>query len=422
MHFLNDILAVVRTPNSPRSPAEIRLCVSQIRRVRKMPISEISDEDVMEVLRLKREHKDCLKIQQSACQTLANICMNESIRERCIGMNCHMEVLDSLKAFGNDWKLCWLACSALWNMTLSPEARSTTPLDAVDVFMDILKNHETHERTIKVAIGCLSNLSLNHLFRVYIGGNREHVQFLYDVILRNTDHVQIASTASGLIANLAVNDDIANLLVEMDFISCLKLMLECAYDDETFQRNVVAALRNVRTGDMFVVEALTNEIIEELFKLLDRTRIQDMVSLPITMICSTLHASVPHRPSSYHIACYYGDMNVFDFLMEKNENCEDIIDFNMKDKFGHTLLTYAIEGGRREMVAYLISRGSSPNSSEYFGLSAEMTNTIEKALEDANIAQSQYVEVLAKITARRKYPRTLIELIAKFVPRYSQVF
>ena len=27
--------------------------------------------------------------------------------------NCHMEVLDSLKAFGNDWKLCWLACSAL---------------------------------------------------------------------------------------------------------------------------------------------------------------------------------------------------------------------------------------------------------------------------------------------------------------------
>ena len=38
----------------------------------------------------------------------------------------------------------------------------------------------------------------------------------------------------------------------------------------------------------------------------------------------------------------------------------------MRDKFGHTLLTYAIEGGRRKMVSYLISRGAVSNPSDYF--------------------------------------------------------
>jgi len=389
--------------------------ISRIRYVRKLNVSLVTEKHIDEVISYMNVYGDNLKVHQSGCQTLANICMDENIRRLVNEKGAHCLVLNTLKHFCDDWKLCWLACSALWNMTLEIEGRQTFPLNAVEVFLKTLNGHRDHKRIIKVVIGCLSNLCLTNSFRDSIG-QPKNLQFLYNAILENTTDLQISATSAGLIANLAVSDEIADRLVEMGSVRGLKLMLIHQFADATFQRNVVAALRNCRTGNGFVKECILNQIIEELYILMEHPINEDAIGLPIVMVCNSLNASVAHRPTSFHLCSLHGFLMEFKILVQKQEIVENFMNFDCVDKSGYTLLSYAIEGGSLETIRFLILCGAKIYAQDDENLDAATEKVIVDSQNEASQNLKNWVSELYKITEALHTPLAITELIVQYIP------
>jgi len=415
----------VQLPKLRYASKEIGDAIEKIREIRKLDIDAVKKCHIERVLELMKLYHHNIRVQQSACQTLANICMHESVRLEAITMESHLKVLECLKHYAHDWKLGWLACSALWNMTLSPEARHNFPLDSVGVLLNVLQQHNRQERLVKVIMGCLSNLSLTGIFRMYIG-NEENVDYIIMMMHQHMKEIQISATAAGLMANLAVSDELANMIVNKGIISLLKMMLSHKYYDPTFCRNIVAELRNCRTGYNFIQECVKYQIVEELFDLLDSDVIEEYIDLPITMICNTLNASISHRPSSFHLCCLHGFLETFVELMVAEEQCGDVLDFDLTDKFNHTLLSYAIEGHaingcNGEMVKFLIMGGASTYTQEQIKIPTDLVEIITDSNEIMILQRKMYRQEFLAVAEECYYrvPESIGEMIISYVPSYT---
>lgn len=328
-------------------------CINFIKNVGRTPISKKNlDKNVVQVIKYMRAFPTYLSVQRACCHTISNICMDvECAKRLVIDYSIHVDVMNAIKQFyDKDWKLCWLACSAIWNMTRSNEARCEFPLSIVNLLMKVLVMQPQNQYVVNTALGCLSNLSLNHVLKRKIG-EVENMLNLLRMMERNISDVTVSATAAGLIANLAVNDTIAHRLVDFGAIGTLRRMFSFEYDDVVFLRNSVAALGNCSTSSLFLERCIENKIVEILYGLL---QINNDLSIN-ALIANSLHAlglQVGSKTTSFHLASMHGLVNAFDRLMFNNDEEEDI-DFNSKDKNGQTMISYAIHGGHSEMVAFL---------------------------------------------------------------------
>jgi len=105
-------------------------CINFIKNVGRTPISKKNlDKNVVQVIKYMRAFPTYLSVQRACCHTISNICMDvECAKRLVIDYSIHVDVMNAIKQFyDKDWKLCWLACSAIWNMTRSNEARCEFP-------------------------------------------------------------------------------------------------------------------------------------------------------------------------------------------------------------------------------------------------------------------------------------------------------
>jgi len=397
----------------------VQQAIAQIRCIRKLDITTVTTDHIDMVMELMTTHPETIKVQQSGCQTIANLSMNEDVRAYVVHNNTHFVVLEALQKYAYDWKLAWLACSALWNITLSPSGRQHFPVEAIGLLLDLLPIHLERSRVVKVVIGCLSNLALTNQFRGLIG-HPDHLQVYFKILLSYAEDTQVSSTGAGLVANLGVSDEVANSMVDLNVIPILKEMLQYKQkNDATFQRNVVAAFRNCRTGHHFVRDCILYEIVEELFYLMDHAVIEDIISLPITMICNALNASIAHRPSSFHLACYHGCVYSFKHLLLEKQKRDAFFDFNLGDKFNHTLLSYAIEGGSREMVSFLVLCGGTKYSQSDKALPPSILSSMITAQEQKVAIEHEYHQCIYQASSAIPFSRDVVDTIMAFVQPYD---
>jgi len=329
-----------------------------IKKVGKTPTSKKrSNKKIVQVIKYMRLFPGYLSIQRACCHTISNICMDiECAKQLVIDNSAHVDVINALEQFHDkDWRLCWLACSAIWNMTRSDEARCEFPLSIVNLLMKVLKIQSQNQYVLNTSLGCLSNLSLNHVLKIEIG-KVENMLLLLKIIEKNIDNVTVSATATGLIANLAVNDILADRLVKFGAICTLRRMFSFEYDDTVFLQNSVAALSNCSTSHIFLETCIENKMVEVLHGLLQKNNDLGINTL-IDHSLNALGLEIGSRTTTFHLASMHGLVGAFDRLMFCNEEEEDI-DFNSKDTNGRTMIFYAIHGGHAEMVAFLTCCGA----------------------------------------------------------------
>jgi len=258
--------------------------------------------------------------------------------------------------------------------------------------MKVLVMQPQNQYVVNTALGCLSNLSLNHVLKRKIG-EVENMLNLLRMMERNISDVTVSATAAGLIANLAVNDTIAHRLVDFGALGTLRRMFSFEYDDVVFLRNSVAALGNCSTSSLFLERCIENKIVEILYGLL---QINNDLSIN-TLIANSLHAlglQVGSKTTSFHLASMHGLVNAFDRLMFNNDEEEDI-DFNSKDKNGQTMISYAIHGGHSEMVAFLACCDANIGDEDLTKeISQDFQDIIKCSRERAINVRNEYVYIL----------------------------
>jgi hypothetical protein len=311
-----------------------------------------------EVIACMARFPDSLKIQRACCHTISNVCMDVDFARRIVlEYNCHLLVVKAIEKFYlQDWKLCWLACSAIWNMTRSDEVRSAFGLHVagVDLLLNVLKTNDHKHCVVNTVMGCLSNLSFNYKFKIRVG-EPQNVLNLLDVMERNLDEINVAATSAGLLANLAVDDKLADLLVDYGAIGTVNRMLSRDFDDVILLRNTLAAMSNFATSPVFLEEFIRHDVITTMISA--RRRLNN-IGLDGLMENSLHAVGVDFETmftTSYHLASFHGLVRLFHEMVS---NEIDEIDFNMIDGTNRSLISYALDMNHVDMVSYLICCGA----------------------------------------------------------------
>jgi ankyrin repeat protein len=208
---------------------------------------------------------------------------------------------------------------------------------------------------VNTAIGALSNISLDQNLKVYVG-QAAYIERLLSVINTHMKNRSIASTAAGLLANLAVNHLIADVLVDSGVINTITNMLKLNSLEPTFQRNTAAALSNVITSILFTRECLKNKTIEHLFDLQENATTMGVVAL-IMNCFNALDVNSERRTTSFHMMAHHGMYNLLNRELLENL-CNESFDINFLDENEATLLHYAIQREHRKLISLLIVCGS----------------------------------------------------------------
>jgi len=338
------------------SPAEVQF----IKNVGKFPIQRRNlDKKIVKLLKFMKKYEDDILIQRICCDTISNLCMNSHYAtEMILTYKVHKDITKTLKKYyDKDWKLCWKACSALWNMARSEDGRWHMDLELVSLLITIMIIYDDQKIVVNTAMGALSNLALNIVFKEKIG-KPENMKELLRIIEKNSDQNKIFTTAIGLMANLAANTRMAKLLIEMGLMRLMKIFLESGCVTPTFLYNTVAVLSNCSNSSDFITEFVRNKLLESF-----AVTHGGGANLTLEMGGLILHTLVPFgiedpgMTTSYHLASKFGLTEIFYEFLKKHHKDEEL-DFNLKDQYGRTLMSYAIENSQLEMVSFLARCGS----------------------------------------------------------------
>jgi len=334
--------------------------VQFIKNVGKLPIERKNlDKNIAKVLKFMQKYEDDIPMQRACCDTISNVCMDSDYAtEMILIYNVHEPVMKTLKKhYDKDCKLCWKACSALWNMARSEEGRWHMNLQLVSLLTTIMTIYDDHKTVVNTVMGVLSNLALNIVFKEKIG-KPENMEVLLTIIKKNSDQNKIFTTAIGLMANLAANNQMAELLIEMGFMKLMKVLFESGCDTTTFLYNSVAVLSNCSNSSDFIAEFVRNKLLESF-----AVTYAEGPNLTLAMaglVLNTLDPfgiEDPRMTTSYHLASKFGLTEIFYEFLKKHHK-DDELDFNIKDRSGRTLMYYAIENSQLEMVSFLVRCGA----------------------------------------------------------------
>lgn len=362
------------------SDVELRNALIHIKSIGKLPLDEINMEWKAHCIKTYMEtYIDSLQIQRACCQAVSNVAMNIDFAVIILEKSIHTDILRSLQQYyRDDWKICWLACSAIWNLSRPEEYRHCFSNSTCDLVMAILRRYSHQCKVVNTSIGALSNLSLHNNLKLHIA--QEHnLESIFAISSKFINNI-VSCTTAGLMANLAVNDDIADTLVEMGAISMLTQMLNKGDIDRNFQKNIAAALSNLTTSDMFIRDCLINYTVEHLFILYETTL--DVGIIGLITNCFTVLGIDPSAgmTTTLHMACYHDEIDLLDILIvEEYFESYSFFDVNAVDGFGFKMSHYALANDSSEIMFILIKFGASSDflATEY--VSKEMNKQIVEA-------------------------------------------
>lgn len=386
-----------------------------IKEVGKQTDREKIVQDIDLVIQHMEDYAGVLTIQQACCHTLSNICMNIDLAEEFIeSKHIHRKVIKAVRRFHEtDWKICWYGASAMWNMTRSAASRNAFNIRTVEVLMRVLEAHQTRACVVNAAIGALSNLSLNHFFKEVVGESHR-LNKLMKIIDNNIHDMTVSATSAGLLANLAVNDGLANLVVDVGAMTTLKTMFLFGFEDSTWKRNVLAALTNCVTSPEFLREFIRYRFNESLLVLKDSSNELDIVTLIVNLF-SALDIDPEIKTSSYHLACKHGYPNILRILID---GVDEEIDFNSVDGNSRTLISYALESQHIELISYLSKCGAWIHTTDdkIESFSVDLLHAVVKAGEENENIEKEYANA---ISIHANFPSDISGTVIDFLSPYS---
>jgi len=376
---------------SARAKNEIKKLLVQIHQHIK---SDQRLESMQAILAIGEKYICYPDVERSFCHAISNVSMKSDFAKTLIVLQAHKQVSMVLEKYiGIDWKVCWLGCSALWNLARPAETRDAFTIEIINLVLKCVNYHEDQHKLVNTALGALSNLSLSDSLKTYVGQQSNLRSVLQALQIHFQDH-HVACTGCGLIANLAVDDDIANRLVNLNCINIVTRIADLHYkifvqeNQINFRKNVVASISNMSTANHYSRNCVENEAIELLYQCLED--FQDNQELT-TLIHSALDAlNLPNTgySTSLHAACYNGWKKVAQKIINRRGDAgmyEQDVDFLYPIDLAAQFRFY-------DIVEYLIANGSPhPQKVE----SIWVQSAIHKGMQQLNKKKYEYAKVIS---------------------------
>lgn len=395
-----------------------------------------NQDGVQRILSLMQLHDHSLSIQRVGCHALSNLAMSSTTAQHIVSEGGFQVIRTSLIRFDDDHQLCWLGSSAIWNLSRPPSNRSVIGKDGVDLMLQILRRYRDVEKVVNTSIGALSNLSLCHSLKGVIA-KEETMDLVVSVLNEYVPRcsVSVMASGTGLINNLAVNDDFATMLVAKGAVPMLLQILKWDKSKvkETLYRNACSALNNLIDAESFIDSFLEHRALEVIRAFLDRESESDD-SNPNTSsnaLCANLLQNClmeievdpnDRDTTSFHLCAARGNLSVLKRLIGEHP----FHDLDAVDSMGMTGLDHAVRGKYWGIIVFLSKCGATKctdiesDSDDDVDVDVDMESSLDEVKEAKFEGQRMLQEVV--IANRRvlaqslpAFPTAICHLLITFI-------
>jgi len=398
---------------------KLRELVTYIKNVGRIPIDCHNLLTKMQsVLKLLRKYPACIQIQRAGCHTVSNVAMDISPARLLMEQKAHKIIIRALSTFyKEDWRICWLGASALWNLARPEEYRDKLTTETVDLMLNILKTYAGNKKVVNTTIGALSNLVLDSRLKYHLG-QQENLPILLEVTEKHLYDESIACTAAGMLANLAVDDNIGNSLIICGVVKTITNMMNLRIREATFQRNTAAVLSNCLTSPYFLSECLEHRTVEALFDLQNSAVNIGVIALVINCFQS-LDVNPDQPTSSIHLCCKHNEITILKRLLHEYYNRAAL---NVVDSRGYTPIVYAAIANHIELVTYLIKCGADYEvlKNDELNIDEHIFQRIDECLVLIENTRYLYANTVDKST-KAEICSNVAGIVADFLSPYSMI-
>lgn len=389
---------------------------NHIKEIGRLPINPENLESKMKgVLGLMTKYADEIQVQWAACYAISNVSMNISAATMLMTKEAHSLVLQAVQKYGKeDWKICWLGCSAIWNLARPPSYRDKFTPACLECMLGVLFQYTYVPKVVNTALGAVSNLALQPEYKMVVSGYIDHI---LPIINQYAQESHICATAGGLLANLAVSDEVAEILVEKGALYSIAEMWKYNISDENFQRNTVAVLSNCLTATDFVNEILRYDLLEKLYEIHKESTNVSVTTLIVNCF-QVLQVDPEFYTTSLHMCSHHGKYSLLKKKLAKMDNVDNFID--LKDGRNAPMLLYAAANNHTKVVELLIKCGA--NYSYLLSedaLEQKLRNVIISAGTEVEEVRQIYSEVIYVSTKHYKFPTDLSKIIGEYLAPFD---
>lgn len=404
MSFLQRLFASDEMPT--------RRKVMSIRKMGTLPIRQDTiDTNIPLVINAMKKYPSSLELQQVCCRAISNMAMDFDTVTKVIDQRGQLLILEALSSHRTDWKLAWFGCSGVWNLSRSEYGRASFPPSVIGLLFAIAERHPNETKVLNAVMGSFSNLALSDTFKQKIG-TPVNIRNIFAITNANNTCDIVAPTCAGLIANLAVQDPIADTLVTLGGLRLLARILRSQIKGAFLERNIPAALNNCMSSPMFFMECMKNKLIEPLIDL--REHSADIASVSLTVNClASLGVDANEFTTTLHIVCLNGLSDVLKVLMT------DTTDIETRDSDGRTLIDCALLADDIQCVMFLIKCGASTRHLTETQLSPHNQSAIAESQFELRIIRAKFTDFLKSCIVHATVNHDVCEAIMSYVSMYS---
>lgn len=309
---------------------------------------EVSDQLLRYLCDLTKFSCDEVELPIITCHIISNLALDENYAVIMIQLGVIRNLTKLLAKHNKNSKLVWKCTSAIWNLCRPVDIEDYIPVTLPGLVFECLVTNLDFKKAVHTSFGALSNLALVKPAETGNIFTEKNMEIMAVIVKKYRNVNMIAGHFGAMVANIAVNAQVANKFVNNNFI---EILFQCLQEttERSSVKHLVAAVHNMSDIQSFcdyLCEAQGVELLrkiqidynDEISEFVNG--IFDLSSLPQSATTS-LHASV--------VSC---DISMTIDLLKRFGKLET------KDLEGKTALQLAIDSDKYETVQLLVASGA----------------------------------------------------------------
>lgn len=376
----------------------------------------IKKEIILEMIGILKKFKNDIHVQQDCWLTFSQIAVDESSCETLLELNVPDLINYSLSRHGeNDWKLSWLAFSALWNMSLPERTRYLFPEYIIKTIMKAMEKYIHYPYIMNTVFGTLSNLCVEEKFKLLIE-KPSLIKIVIKVMKVNSENPSFCSIAFGLVTNLVNNVVTRDILMHCEIVEVMtKIMnhlntLQHADDQITCEKNFSTTMSNLSSSDSFFSHFLKSGALETIRACITCFQGEEAISI-LNLIMENLDLELDLQYNSYHLCVEYSCTEELKHIIYEDKNRSK--NMNLLDYKNESPITIAIEKNDIKALKLLYLSGAElqkqPNN-------AILQKSIQRSYRQISLATNKFNKTIISVTYLTP---ELVNIIIEFCGIYA---
>ena len=343
---------------------------------RKKNIGSFTQQDIKEVIRILKKYKNNKKCITIPFLTLiSNLAMQQDNIPIMISQNIIKIVMKIILNNFNDQTIQWISHSCLWNICRNEAARPKM-YEYLGVITTSLKKYFSCKKIVETILGCLSNTVL-YPQNGKILPNFGIYGSICKILDKYHDDIKIMAVLYGLIANLAINEQIDQQIVNKNIVYLILQSLEISNlnNDDSLVHNSVAALYNLHFCNNWKKQFTKGsgyEILNHIYDYFENNEndenilhLKDQIRLIFSKYLGEEFGDnfETDKTTSLHLCVKFDYLDVMLFFLENR-----LFEKEVKDSEGNTILHTAIIEENDKMIQFITSIGLFKNIKNNSGI------------------------------------------------------